>query len=289
MTNSTVPVISPDATPITIVDAWAALFSHKFLILAGTSVAGALAAAISWMMPPIYRAEVLLMPVTHRDASTLPEMSSPLGGLAALAGLSIPSSQKEEALATLQSRLLTETFIREKNLLPVLFARMWDPATSSWKVEERKVPSVWDGYALFSKKIRRVIENRKTGLVSLTIDWADKHLAAAWAAELVARTNQMLRQRAIEHSTRNIKYIEEQLGTVSIVEMRQALYRLLETEYKNIMLAQGTEEYAFKTIDPAVVPERKHKPHRIAISLLGAALGFFVSIIAAFALHFRSL
>ena len=82
------------------------------------------------MAPKIYRASVVIAPVT--DAGTdrlggLGSLASQFGGLASLAGLSISSdSKKSEALAVLQSGALTEQYIKEQNLLPVLFHRQWD-------------------------------------------------------------------------------------------------------------------------------------------------------------------
>ena len=39
------------------------------------------------------------------------------------------------------------------------------------------------------------------------------------------------------------------------------------------MLAEVRQEYVFKTIDPAVVPEEKSKPSRALICVLGVILG----------------
>ena len=43
------------------------------------------------------------------------------------------------------------------------------------------------------------------------------------------------------------------------------------------MLSQVREEYTFKTIDPAVIPEDKSKPKRALICVLGTLLeGYLV-------------
>jgi uncharacterized protein involved in exopolysaccharide biosynthesis len=52
------------------------------------------------------------------------------------------------------------------------------------------------------------------------------------------------------------------------------------------MLANVRVEYAFKIIDPAVVPEMKFKPARTRIVItgfvLGAAVGFFLILLRNF-------
>jgi LPS O-antigen subunit length determinant protein (WzzB/FepE family) len=58
------------------------------------------------------------------------------------------------------------------------------------------------------------------------------------------------------------------------------LFSLIEEQTKTLMLANVREEYVFKTVDPAVVPERKSKPMRVFIVILTALLsGFFMSMI----------
>jgi uncharacterized protein involved in exopolysaccharide biosynthesis len=211
-------------------------------------------------------------------------LASQFEGLSALAGLSLRtgSNKKEEALATLQSRALTEAFIKENNLLPLLFRKAWDVDGKKWKVADpAKAPTLWDGEELFRKSVRQVTEIKKTGLVRLAIEWSDPQLAQQWANELVDRTNDMLRQRAIERSSRNIQFLEGQIAKRNEIEVRQAIYRLLENEMKMAMLAQGSSEFAFKVIDPAVVPQRRVRPRRTMIVVLGAMAGLTAACLLA--------
>jgi len=46
------------------------------------------------------------------------------------------------------------------------------------------------------------------------------------------------------------------------------------------------EQYAFRVIDPAVVPEVRSKPKRKLIVVLGGGLGMMFSIFLAFFLNF---
>ena len=42
---------------------------------------------------------------------------------------------------------------------------------------------------------------------------------------------------------------------------------------QTLMLANSRAEYLFKTIDPAIAPERKSRPWRTLICVLGTLLG----------------
>jgi uncharacterized protein involved in exopolysaccharide biosynthesis len=63
------------------------------------------------------------------------------------------------------------------------------------------------------------------------------------------------------------------------VEVQQAIYRLIETQTKKKMVASTQEEYAFTTIDPAVTPERRHRPRRTILVFTGLLLGLVGSVI----------
>ena len=46
-----------------------------------------------------------------------------------------------------------------------------------------------------------------------------------------------------------------------------------------MMLAKGSPEYILRTLDPAVVPEKKSRPSRALICVLGTLLGGILSVL----------
>jgi uncharacterized protein involved in exopolysaccharide biosynthesis len=134
---------------------------------------------------------------------------------------------------------------------------------------------LWKANRLFSKKIRTVTEDRKTGMVTLTIEWTDPVVAAKWANDLVRLTNDYLRDKAIRESEQHIAYLNREAANTDVAEVRAAIYKVLESEIKNVMLAKGPGEYALKVIDPATPPEKKSGPTR-SLWVLGGFLGGLV-------------
>ena len=57
---------------------------------------------------------------------------------------------------------------------------------------------------------------------------------------------------------------------------KSTLYKLIEEQTKTLMLAEAQEEFIFKVVDPAVVPEVKVKPARALICIVGTLLGFIL-------------
>ena len=122
----------------------------------------------------------------------------------------------------------------------------------------------------------------KTGLVTLTIAWSDPRLAAKWANGLVSITNDYLRTKAIAESERNITYLNEQAGKTDVMTVKQAIYAILQNEINKQMLARGSDEYAFKILDPAAPPEVPSSPRPKLWTFLAFFGGLALSIFAAY-------
>lgn len=264
---------------------WRLIVAQRKWVFILTALATLTAAGIGFALPPVYRAEALLVPVEQEKSEGFGALTGQLGDLAAIAGVNFGSAKDKTAefIAALNSRALSVSFIKEKNLMPVLFETRWDPVKKNWK-SGIDPPTEWQAYGLWDNTIRHVSMDRRSGLITLAIEWRDPVLAANWANELVQKVNSRLRAEAVEDANRNIAYLQRQLPQTSAVEVQQAIYRLIEVQTKKKMIASTRGEYAFTTIDPAVPPEAKYKPNRSVIVylglLLGLALGILVAIVA---------
>lgn len=250
-------------------------------LTAACTLGGVLA---GWLLPKTYEATVVVSPVSNEGGSnalnSLGSVVSQFGGVASLAGLALPGTggAKAESIATLQSEALTERYIRDNQLLPELFGSYWNTQSQSWKTTDpEKIPTLWKGNRYFSKHVRTVYENPKSGLVTMTIKWTDPKLAARWANGLVKLTNDYLRDKTIAESERDIAYLTGEANKTNIVELRNAIYALMESQIKKEMVARGSEEYALKVIDPAAIPERQTSPTLPVWTLMGLGAGFALS------------
>jgi len=261
------------------------LWRQKWLIIAVTLLTGFAFAVISRLQPNTWKATVTISPVSNTPSSMgrISSQGSQIGGLASLIGLSFGGdTSKAESLAVLQSEALTQRYIAEHNLLPVLFPDQWDPVARKWKPTKPELqPTLWKANKLF-EKIRTVTEDKKTGLTTLTITWTNPYIAAKWANDLVAAANDLLRTRAIRESEQHIAYLNEQASHTDVTQVRQAVYAVLESEIKNVMLAKGPGDYALKVIDPAFPPERRAAPLPILWAMIGSVAGLLLSFVIIF-------
>lgn len=265
---------------------FAVLWAGRLVILASIGVWAAVGVGYALWTRPLYRAEVVLAPV---EDQSLPGGLAQLGGLASLAGISLPTSGNgESSLAVLKSRDFAREFIQEHGLLTVLLANEWDATRSKWKAANAEdEPDLRDAVKYFDEKVRGVTEDRRTGLVTLSMTWIDADEAAEWANMLAERINSKLRARALEESGRNIEYLKEEIQGATLIGLQQSLSRLLESEMQKALLARGSAEFAFKVVDRAWVPKKPVWPRRMLVVSGAVGAGLFSGMILVVLLHLR--
>lgn len=266
----------------------AVLGKKKWLALGFILIMTGAVFLVSILLPKQYDAIIVLSPVANSSTSGLlsglNSVVSQFGGLGALTGLTPNSdSTKSESLAVLESEVLTEEYINRTQLLPTLFPKEWDAQAGRWRhPAAASTPTLWKGNKLFKDKIRRVSNDIKSGLVTLTITWTDPVTAAKWANGLVRLTNDYRRDKAIRDSERNIAFLTAEAAKTDVVGVRQAIYSILQTEISKMMLARGNDEYALKVVDPAIAPEKAASPRPLEWTLIGLFVSTMLTLILAF-------
>jgi len=255
------------------------VWSKRWWIVLSVILFTAAFASYAFLTRPIFRATTILVSAGNAQDGLGVSLSGALGqlgGLASLAGIGLGSStaETEEALAVLRSREFTEAFITDKQLMPVLFTDSWDATAKRWKSPDNP-PTLARGYKYFNGAIRTVSRDKRTGLVTMQIEWHNRQQAADWANELVARINAEMQKRAITQSQASVGFLEEELKKTSVIGTQEAINRLIEAQIKQRMLANVTQEYAFRVVDKALPPDLSDKvrPKRLMLLMLGSTLG----------------
>ena len=257
---------------------WQILWRGKRTVIAATTILALGSIAYALLAKEIYRAEVLLAPATEQST---PMIGGQLGSLAALAGVNLGAGEGNGvvALAVLQSREFARDFIEQLDLMPIFFEEEWDAENDRWRVDDpTEAPDVRDGVKFFHEQIFEVSEERRTGLVTLAIEWTDPDVAAEWASILVHRLNDRLRARALQEAQTNVDYLQSEMAKATLVTLQESIGRLLEAELPKLMLAKGNEEFAFKIVDPAVPPRERLRPKRALTAIIGTILGGLLGI-----------
>lgn len=265
---------------------WSAIWAGKWWIMGISLLAGALAAVIAIQMPNIYRAKVVVAPSEEAQGSGLGAMAGQLGGLASLAGVNSGGGQVDKAgyaQEVMKSRAFIVAFIRRHDLLVPLMAlkgwdleqnqllideSLYDSASQRWvrevKAPQQPQPSDWEAYEAF-QDIFVISPDKESGMVTITVDHYSPVIAAEWASLLVTDINDAMRDADVREVRRSIDFLKEHLNKTNVTEVQNIFYQLIEQQTKTIMLAEVRPEYIFKTVDPAVAPEKKEKPKRLLI------------------------
>lgn len=281
------------------------LWKGKLWIIGITFIAAVISVAVALWLPNIYRAEVLL--AADEEGGGLSSLAGQYGGLASLAGISLPSggsSEKAVGIATLQSRQFIADFVESHDILIPLMAaksfdwnteelsydkKIYDIETQSWtrkvKAPLTPKPSAQEAYDEFGE-ILAVSEDNETGFVTVSIEHPSPMLAQQWLTLLVKDLNQEMMLDATAEAQQSIDYLTDQLKNTQVVALEEVFYSLIEEQTKTIMLANSRPEYLFKTIDPAVVPEERSSPSRALICILGTLLGGMLSVLGVLIWHY---
>ena len=277
---------------------FAILWQGKAVIIAVTLVFAFASVFFALSVPNQYRATVVLAPA-QSDGGGLSGALGQLGGLASLAGVNIGTSDSGEAQIAqqiMQSWGFIDGFINQYDLAVEIFAAegwrelsneilidpdLYDVDTKSWLIEDDGVinpPTSWALFKVF-RQMLDVVEDNKTGLVSVSIEYYSPLLAKQWLDMYLIAINDHMQRRQVEKVSRNIEYLEDQIAKTSIAEMQGVFYTIIEEQIKSKMLAEASPNYAFAVVNPSMVPEEKSQPKRALICVLGTLLGGILSVL----------
>ena len=282
------------------------LWSGKIKIVAITAVFAVASVIYALSVPNQYKATALLAPA-QSSGGGLSGALGQLGGLASLAGVSIgggESSEAQIAQEIMKSWNFIEAFIADNDLAVELFAAegwrkgsnelkinddVYDSQNKQWLLENESgvvgPPSSWNLFKTFSERLA-VSEDKKSGLVSVSIEYYSPQIAKQWLDMYVSAVNAHMQQRQVDKVTNNINYLQAQIEKTSIAEMREVFYTIIEEQTKNKMVAEASPEYAFVAVSPSMVPEQTSQPKRALICILGTLLGGMLSVLLVLAMHY---
>jgi len=289
---------------------FAAIWQGKWTIIIITTLFAIASVIYAIKQPNIYKSEALLAPAEQEQQGGLGALAGQFGGLASLAGVNLGSGggadKTQMALQVLKSRQFTSDFIQKHNiLLDLMAAKTWDMQTNTvvydsemYDAQNKKwlrevqapfkpEPSMQEAFKVLSKIISAE-PDKENGMITLSIEHVSPFIAQQWVNWLVQDINQTMKERDVVEANKSAEFLTQQIEQTKIADIRTVLYKLVEEQTKTIMFANVRDEYAFKTIDAALVPEEKFKPKRALICVLGVLLGGMLSVMIVLIRHFST-
>ena len=278
------------------------VWDDKLRVLIVSSVAAIISVIYSLSLPNIYQSEALLVPAEDKNTGSLSRMAGQFGSLASLAGVSLRNdgaSKVELGLEVLKSRKFVREFVERHKIKPQLMAidrwnsstrelhldnDVYDEKTKTW-LDEDGPPTNEQVYYTFIDALF-IQEESSSDFVRVGFKHKSPDLAAEWTALVVQDLNDAIRRQEIKEAESSIEYLRQQINQSPLSELRKLFYGLIQSQTEIMMLANVREEYVFKTIDPAIVPENKFKPRRAVICIVGTFLGGFFAVIYSLFRHY---
>jgi len=279
-------------------DALKTIWHEKFKILIVILFSSLIGILISFSLPDKYTSNVILAPVQQEKDGLFGSLQQ-LGGLASFAGVDISGPEVTDskiAQEVMQSWAFIDRFIKDNQLeVPVYAINGWiksndsftydgsyyDEKNQAWLVEDDTgqvgPPSSWELFETF-RDMLSITQDEETGLISISLEYYSPNVAKDWLDLYVAAINQFMQKRKVTEVSNNIEYLQTQLNSTSMAEMREVLYAIIGEQIKNKMLAEASPDFTFMVVSPSMVPEEKSEPQRILIILLVVLISLVIAI-----------
>ena len=298
---SSQPMGSVPDDEIDLRELFSVIWKGKWIIIAITFVFAVASVVFAISQPNIYKSEALLSPADSEQAGGgLAALAGQFGGLASMAGINLGSAggvdKTQMAIEVMKSRQFASEFIQKHQILADLMAaekwdmqnntlsydnESYDSANKQWvrevKPPFKPEPSMQEAYKVFSK-IVAVNAAKDTGMVTVSVEHLSPAIAQQWVNWLVQDINTVMKERDVAEAIKSTEFLESKIQQTNVADIRSILYKLVEEQAKTIMFAEVRDEYVFKTIDPALIPEEKAKPKRALICVLGTMLGGMLGV-----------
>lgn len=283
------------------------IWNGKYIIGSITSMTSVIAIVFSLSLSDIYRSNASLSPVGVEGQSS--GLGSQLGGLAEIAGVSMGSNAGSKitiGLEVMQSRRFFNQIATKYNIIePLMASKDWNRSTNKLIYDEdiydtksnkwvrnpeppmRAEPSLQEAHREFSS-IFSVIQDKKTGIVTLGIEHYSPFIAKQWLDWIILEINDLSRNDDMEQAEKSIKYLKDEIRVTNLNEIKEGISELIQSQVEKIMLAKVTPEYLFKIIDPPYVSEIKSGPSRSLICILGFLLGLVLGVLFVIIKHLIS-
>jgi hypothetical protein len=292
---------------VTLSEIWHVVNTNKLIVILIVSLFSISSIFYSISLPNLYRSEIKLMSAGE-SAGGLSSLAGGLGGLASMAGISLPGGGGEKtvlALEVLQSRAFLTEFVNKYQILVPLIAAegtddkgdlvindaLYDSKNNTWIrnviAPKPVIPSSEDIFTRF-KQIMVISKEGKDGIVNISLEFFDPKISQYWLTLLVEEINLAIKERDMQEANESIAYLKGAITTIDNTTTRQAFYELIEEQMKTLLLTNVRDEYVFKIIDPATFPEVKASPQRALICIASTIVGMIFALMFILIRHFHS-
>jgi len=247
-----------------------------------------------------YTVTMELMPSVSSSRSI---SSGNLGALSSLAGISLGEDGDPNFrifVDSLQSPVSAEALATNQELLHEMFPLEWSSTEKKWHEAPSSIrfvmqsikqilgisvvpwspPSTRRVYDYLQSNLK-VIQDQKSGVVTLKIESENPTLAARILVELNQAMDALMRERALARSELYINYLTQKLSTVTVAELRTALLDNLSEQERTKMMASSPVPFVSEMLGSPMVSSAPTSPSTAVAFILSLFLGSSIGAVLA--------
>ena len=269
------------------------LWNKKILIASITSIASIISVLYALSLPNIYTSTALLAPADDENSLT-----SKLGGyssLAGMAGIKLPSDTGGKTAEALERIISYDFFVNE--FLPyikfenLVFAKQWIEDTNtivydSKSLDLKAVKTTKQEAHEIYHDILNISEDNKTSFVFMSIDHVSPYIAEKWLKLIIKNINNHMRELDKAVAKNSIDFLKNSFQETKLSDTKLSISKLIENQIQVLTLAEVSRDYILKPIASPIAPEKKSRPSRAIICIIGAFLGLMFGTIISLVLHY---
>jgi len=275
-----------------------ALWTAKKLIILITAIFAIGSVVYSLSLNDYYKSESIFL---ARSASGNQGLSQ-YSGLAAMAGITLPSSSGEDKAAQMMELIKSRKFVKHlmtfENILPSILAaksynnstqellfnqKLYESETKTWKNNE--IPSYLKAHKAYIGMLS-IAQDKKTGFISINIEHISPVFAKDFLELIIRESNELIRKKDMEESKQGLEYLTSELSKTPFVAIKESINALIEVQLETQMMAQINQDYILTEIEPPFIPEQKSKPSRSFICIAGTILGGILGVLIVLIRHY---
>jgi uncharacterized protein involved in exopolysaccharide biosynthesis len=271
------------------------IWQGKFSVILWTISLILIFTAYAVITPNVYRADTTLAPsLSDKNSGNL---SSGIGGLASLAGLSMQSNNSDSiamGIEVMQSRKFFFDFLSRNDVILTLMAtESWDQNTNQFeydeelaeKINSKSFEELMDSDRLLIERAHmkflrnlNIVRDQDTGFVELSFVHESRNFSRKILELLVTDINFISRDENIAQAKKSIEFLKQQISANKIAELQLVFFELIQGQTEKIMLAEASPEYLFRVIDPPYALAKNVRPNRVLLIIIGCLVGFVIGV-----------
>ena len=246
-----------------------------------------------------FTVQYVFAPVSMED--NIPKIGN-LGGLASLAGISIPSSSSSDFLKfkfLIKSEEVAQVILEDDELVRLIFNNEWDNAKQIYRKPQpgpyellkngvKKFLTGQDPKEYLAPNAARlshwmkdaffISEDRDTGFLTLTSETSNPDLILKIMTQASTKTDTLLKNRYTKTAEQTMSFYQKQIRNARAREHREALAKLIAKEDQKLMLASKSSYFVAKPLTNPSISLQPTSPKPKLVLALSVVLGGFFGV-----------